>query len=136
MDRPANTDPAAGFTLIEVLVALAVVAACFSEHGATTPTGTSCTIGLDSSQYGSTIVAIQDFLFLPTPAHVRAGGKITWLNCEPGTLAHTTTADGGTWDSNVLASGQTFTFTFPTAGTFAYHCDIHPSMTAAIIVDP
>lgn len=120
-----------------VLAAVVVVAACFSEHGTTTPTSASCSIGLDSSQYGSTIVAIQDFLFLPTPIHVRAGGKVTWLNCEPAsTLAHTTTADGGAWDSNVLAAGATYTFEFPTAGTFMYHCAIHPSMTAAVIVDP
>jgi plastocyanin len=122
-----------GTATVAVLV---IVAACFSEHGATTP-GTSCTIGLDPSQYGSTIVAIQDFLFLPTPIHVRAGGKVTWLNCEATSgLAHTATADGGAWDSNVLAPGSSFTFTFPAAGTFAYHCDIHPSMIAAVIVDP
>ena len=68
---------------------------------------------------------------------MRAGGKVTWLNCEATSgLAHTATADGGAWDSNVLAPGSSFTFTFPAAGTFAYHCDIHPSMIAAVIVDP
>jgi len=25
---------------------------------------------------------------------------------------------------------------FPTAGTFAYHCAIHPSMTGTVVVTP
>jgi plastocyanin len=119
------------------VAALTVVVACFSEHGGTGPTGGSCTIGLDSAQYGSTIIAIQGFAFLPTPIHVRAGAKVTWLNCEPGgTPAHTTTSDAAVWDSNLLDPGSTYTFTFASTGTFAYHCTVHPSMTAQVIVDP
>jgi plastocyanin len=33
-----------------------------------------------------------------------------------------------------MASGQTYTQTFNTAGTVAYHCAIHPDMTGTIIV--
>jgi plastocyanin len=33
-----------------------------------------------------------------------------------------------------MASGQTYTHTFSTAGTVGYHCSIHPFMTATIIV--
>ena len=116
---------------------LLLVLACFSEHSAATgPTG-SCNINLDPAQYGSTIIAIQNFAFQPTPVHVRVGGKVSWLNCEPaGTPAHTTTADAGAWGSSLLDPGATFTFTFNTAGTFAYHCETHPFMTAQLIVDP
>ena len=34
----------------------------------------------------------------------------------------------------MLQPGQSFTFTFAQAGTFPYHCDIHPTMTATITV--
>jgi plastocyanin len=116
---------------------LVYTTACFSDRSATGPTGGTCNINLNPSQYGSTIIAIQGFSFQPTPVHVRVGGKVSWLNCEPaGTPSHTTTADAGAWTSSLLDPGSTFTFTFNTAGTFDYHCEPHPSMTAQIIVDP
>lgn len=33
-------------------------------------------------------------------------------------------------------SGATYVHTFATAGTFPYHCTVHPTMTASITVDP
>jgi plastocyanin len=114
-----------------------LAAACFSAHSATGPATGSCTIVLDPPQYGATIVAIQNFAFDPTPVHIKAGAKVSWLNCEPaGTPSHTTTADGGAWDSGLLAPGKTFTVTLATVGTYAYHCSTHPFMTAQVVVDP
>ena len=113
-------------------------AACFSERGNLTgPAGGACNVTLDPTQFGSTIIAIRDFLFQPTPVHVKAGNKVTWLNCDAAAaLSHTTTADAGAWASPLLAPGSTYTFLFPAAGTFAYHCDVHPSMVGQLIVDP
>jgi plastocyanin len=116
---------------------LALAAGCFSGRDGTGPSGGSCTVSLDPLQYGSTVVAVQGFAFAPSPVHVRVGGKVTWLNCEPpGTPSHTTTADLGAWSSPLLDPGLTFTATFNSVGTFAYHCEPHPSMTAQVIVDP
>jgi plastocyanin len=45
---------------------------------------------------------------------------------------------GGTkeMDSGTISgSGGTYQHTFATAGTFAYHCSIHPPMTGAVVVD-
>ena len=39
------------------------------------------------------------------------------------------------WDSGLLDTGGTFSFTFGTPGTFAYFCEIHPDiMTATVTV--
>ncbi len=121
-----------------LLALLALTGACVSDRsGATGPSAGACTANLDPAQFGSTIIAIQSFAFLPTPVHVTVGSKVTWINCEPaGTPAHTSTADGGAWGSALLDPGFTYTFLFPTPGTFAYHCEPHPSMTAQIVVDP
>lgn len=121
-----------------LLAALAVLAAgCFSDRaGGTAPAGT-CEALLDPGQFGSTVIAASGFAFSPATVRTSVGGKVTWLNCEPaGTPAHTTTADGGGWASAPLEPGSSFTFTFETPGTYAYHCDPHPFMTATVEVVP
>jgi plastocyanin len=40
--------------------------------------------------------------------------------------------DDGNWDSMIKSSG-TFTHSFPAAGTFPYHCDVHGAMMQGTI---
>jgi len=80
----------------------------------------------------SAAVSIVDFAFQPNSSMVVAGGTVTWTNT--GQAPHTVTADDGSFDSGTLSPGATFSQTFPTAGTFTYHCNIHPQMTATVIV--
>jgi len=49
---------------------------------------------------------------------------------------HTFTADDGTFDIS-LNAGETKSIDFSTiaAGTYTYHCKLHPSMTGTIILD-
>jgi plastocyanin len=77
-------------------------------------------------------VSIVDFAFQPASIEVATGGTVTWTNT--GQAPHTVTADDGSFDSGTLAPGATFSQTFATAGTFTYHCNIHPQMTATVIV--
>src|SRR4051794_4215731 len=96
---------------------------------------TTLTVGvgvLDADAQSSTAVTIVDFAFQPASLEVTAGTTVTWTNS--GAAPHTVTADDGAFDSGTLQPGSTFSFTFDTPGTFAYHCEIHPNMTATIIV--
>src|SRR5215212_4267613 len=77
-------------------------------------------------------VAIEDFYFEPADAAVQPGDTIMWVN--EGNTPHTVTSDDGQFDSEVLNPGESFMFTFPEAGTFNYHCEIHPSMTGSVTV--
>lgn len=77
-------------------------------------------------------VSIVDFRFAPATITVRMGQTVVWRN--NGSASHTTTSDAGLWDSETLNPGQTFPRTFATAGTFTYHCEIHPSMRGSIVV--
>jgi plastocyanin len=43
-------------------------------------------------------------------------------------------ADGGQWSSGNIAPGSHFTTTFNTAGTFTYHCSLHPNMVGTVKV--
>ncbi len=77
-------------------------------------------------------VAIQDFAFVPASITVNAGDTVTWSNVDA--VGHTTTSTNGRWNSPTLGQGQSFSFTFTAPGTFAYRCNIHPSMTGTVVV--
>jgi len=80
----------------------------------------------------SQAIAIQGFAFSPASLQVDAGTTVTWTNND--NVAHTVTADDGSFDSGPIQPGASFSHTFATAGTVAYHCSIHPFMTAQIVV--
>jgi plastocyanin len=77
-------------------------------------------------------VQIAGFSFNPSTVTVQVGDTVTWTNMDG--AQHTVTADGGAFDSGPLSTGQQFSFTATTAGTFAYHCAIHPNMRATLVV--
>jgi len=70
--------------------------------------------------------------YAPNPIAVTVGGTVTWTNND--TVTHTSTADGGAWNSSSIAPGGTFSRTFSSAGTFQYHCTIHPGMVGTVTV--
>ena len=82
---------------------------------------------------GDDAVQIADFAFAPASITVAAGSSVTWTNGD--SAGHTVTADDGGFDSGTIANGTSFTQAFPDAGTFAYHCAIHPAMTATVVVE-
>jgi hypothetical protein len=77
-------------------------------------------------------VTIQNFAFNPATLTVSVGTTITWTNLD--SAPHTVTSDDNLFDSGTLNQGAPFSHTFTTPGTFAYHCNIHPSMTAQVVV--
>ena len=64
-------------------------------------------------------------------ASVTAGTEFTITNND--SVAHTVTADDGTFDVSVPAGG-TAPLTIDTAGSYAIHCNIHSSMHGTITV--
>lgn len=86
-----------------------------------------------SAQTASDVV-IQSFAFGPQAVTVRAGTKVTWVNkdIEP----HTVVSDSHKFQSEALDTGDTFSVTFDTAGTYGYFCSIHPHMTGTVTVTP
>jgi plastocyanin len=79
-------------------------------------------------------VGIVNVAFHPATRHIKAGTEVDWRNMDP--TAHTVTFLNGEIDSLDLAPGAGFAHTFPTVGTFAYHCKIHLDMLGSIIVTP
>jgi len=77
-------------------------------------------------------ITIQNFGFSPASITVKKGDTVIWTNKD--SASHTVTGNNGGPSSPTLSTNGTYSYTFNSAGTFAYHCTIHPSMTAAVVV--
>ena len=81
----------------------------------------------------SNTVSIVDMSFSPTTLTVKAGTTVTWTNNDG--MVHTVTADDASFDSgNIAMTGGKYSKVFSTAGTYTYHCTIHPTMKGTIVV--
>ena len=96
-----------------------------------TPTEAASAIVCNASGSG-TAVAIADFAFNPASANTSTNGFVTWSNGDPST--HTVTFDNGP-DCGTIAGSASQTVQFTVAGSYAYHCHIHPSMKGTIVVN-
>jgi plastocyanin len=83
---------------------------------------------------GSSAVEMKDLAFNPASITVSSGSTVTWTNND--TTAHTVTFDDASADSGARDPRSTFDHTFATAGTFAYHCNIHSFMHGTVTVTP
>jgi plastocyanin len=89
-------------------------------------------LGAGSALAASHQVGIAGFSFSPKSLTINVGDTVTWDNSD--VQHHTATADDGSFDTGPISSGTPKSVTFSTAGTFAYHCNIHPTMTATLVV--
>ena len=97
-----------------------------------TSTVPAATAAAQQSGTASNQVRIVDFSFTPPTIDVPVGTKVTWTNAGPSN--HTVTANDGSFDSGTIQRNGSYSFTPTKAGTFAYHCSIHPTMQATLIV--
>jgi plastocyanin len=77
-------------------------------------------------------VKIVNFAFKPATLNIAAGTTVIWKNTS--LTSHTVTSDTGAFDSGIIAGGAKYKHRFKKPGTFAYHCSIHPQMTASVVV--
>jgi plastocyanin len=120
-------------TLMGALSALLVVAVLAGSCGGGTTASTSSagpTAGPPSG--GGAQIVMKNLAFNTATVTIKVGESVTWTNQD--SANHTVVADNGEFKSGDLANGATFTFKFETAGTYAYHCSIHPSMKATVVV--
>jgi plastocyanin len=120
---------------VSLALFLAGITSCLSERSTPTETVSVTDCTTPSNVAGSTLVFIRDFLFVPVNVHVKAGESVAWVNCEPTNIPHTSTSDGAGWESGLLAPNEAYVHSFPTVGTYPYHCAIHPGMKATVIVE-
>src|SRR5688572_18827450 len=61
-------------------------------------------------------------LFSPTTTNITAGDRVIWTWQSFG---HSTTSDGGLWDSGIQNNPFSYTNQFNSPGSFPYHCTPH-----------
>ena len=83
---------------------------------------------------GAAAVDISGFAFNPQTVEIAVGDTVTWTNND--SAAHTATQQpsGSGFQSGTLQPGDSFSFTFDTAGTYDYYCEFHSGMTGQVIV--
>ncbi len=123
--------------LFAILVAVTNLA-CSSNTEPMLPVG-DVTIVLDASTKGSGA-------FSPNPftESFATRAEVTWVNGDRTTggyggssgTTHRLVSDTQLFDSGVFAPGTSYSFTFAAAGTYAYHCSIHPTMVGTITITP
>ncbi|MBS1528684.1 MAG: cupredoxin domain-containing protein [Bacteroidetes bacterium] len=77
-------------------------------------------------------VSIVNMAYSPATVYVTIGGTVTWTNKDG--VTHTVTDVGGSFNSGDVPADQTYRMTFNKAGTYSYHCTIHPTMPTATVV--
>ncbi len=70
--------------------------------------------------------------FSPDPVVINVGQTVHWMNGDG--FEHTATSDTPGFDVDLPANGSG-THLFSAAGTFPYHCKIHPTMQGTVIVN-
>jgi len=110
------------FALVAALAALLAAA----------PAPTSWGGAAEAAAARNVDVKIANFVFNPGVTTVAVGTAVTWTNNDDD--AHSVVADNKAFRSNPLDTGDSYSFTFTSPGTYAYHCGLHPQMVGKIVV--
>ncbi len=92
-------------------------------------------------------VRIKDYEYIPKKIKIKAGTKVTWTNeddmkhnvmldHEDSDKPHGATLGGdpSKFEGQLLAKGESYSFTFPKASDNPYHCSPHPWMKGQVEV--
>jgi plastocyanin len=123
-----------------MILSLAALMACGGGGSDTTGPGTTGGTNTGGNNTGGTVavattaVDMKNLAFTPGAIKVASGATVTWTN-QDGTN-HSVIFDGGavTGTGTVIAGAAKAAVMPTAAGTYAYHCGFHPTMTGTVQV--
>lgn len=83
---------------------------------------------------GTHSVAIVNSAFSPAGVTALTGDTVEWRNQD--LMVHNVSASSGAFQSASLHRGERFAHRFEIAGSYAFRCTLHPSMTGRVDVHP
>jgi plastocyanin len=113
------------------VILIALLAACSAPVAGTTPVESK---PVEQAASGSIDIQMKSFAFNPKEVTVKAGTKVTWTNMD--SAGHDVKAADGSWGSDTLNNGQTYSKVFDKEGTYPYVCTFHSGMAGTIVVTP
>jgi plastocyanin len=116
-------------TVAVALLAVGVFGACSGPKTSSAPAAPAAQARVTIVSDAATIGA-----FTPPSVTASVGQTVAWVFQD--TNPHTVTADDDSFTSpkGGLANGKTYSHTFDKAGTYTYHCFIHPQMLGTVVV--
>jgi amicyanin len=118
--------------LAALLLTLGLMVGCGGSSATTTSTA-SGTVTTGGGSGGQTVqVVMTNRSYDPKDVTIKVGDTVTWINQDA--PKHDVVADNGEFKSDLFDKGQSYSFTFDKAGTYPYHCSIHPGMEGLVIV--
>jgi plastocyanin len=101
------------------------VSACDSDHTA------GPTVVISGNPLGN-----PDSLYKPSAVRITTGETVTWVDHDDSihTVTPNVSSSGWSGGSSYLHRGQRYSFEFKRAGTYRYHCMVHPNMLGVVIV--
>ena len=128
--------------LVPIVFSLLAVTACGSGDATSSNSASSPDTEMSTDQAdvadtpgARSVVDLRDSRFDPRDIEISAGDTVAFTNNDP--YAHTVTsvADSATeFDSGEIGQDVTFEQSFDAAGTYAFYCQIHPTMRGTITV--
>jgi amicyanin len=124
--------------IIGIVIAIIIIFAAIYVLTKTERIATQIPYGNDglstnASQDFKIIVYIENFAFNPPSANIKSGETLTWENKD--SAPHAIISDSNNEiNSPTLSNNEQYSHTFNTAGTYEYHCSVHPSMKGKVIV--
>jgi plastocyanin len=90
--------------------------------------------GAGGSARATATIVIEDFLYSPRAATVRAGAPIAVRNDDRAPHTLTDRSPARAFDSGTIRGGQRGTVRFRRPGTHEYFCELHPYMKGTVTV--
>jgi plastocyanin len=113
-------------SLLAAGLALAA-SACGSSSSPTSPTTTAADVTI------SIVGNLANQSFNPNPTTMKVGQTVAFKNAD--SIVHDATQDASKFTTGNVQPGTTSSpIAMSTAGTFTYHCSIHPGMIGTITV--
>lgn len=103
-----------------------------SQPAASTPADSGGGGACEPSTDAGTVEATIEGQAFSQPLTAKVGDVVTWTNNDA--VPHSVVMDDGSCQTDQLSQNATASLAFSAAGDYAFHCGVHPSMTATITV--